>query len=171
MTLSGSTCHSGLYRSGNGTVLRHQLAHRGQTRSWVTVWHLVATQVTDINKDSGCRKTMDPDMVLGSGPGQMSLCPSWHCMSPRSECPQWLSRHWISTCSQTAEDLKFSSLVFLLVSSSLDADMMEIVAPCSCRCAFPFMTVNQCKNVFLLLVKYLVKLTMKLLTEGREFLF
>lgn len=92
----------------------------------------------------------------------MSLCPPWHCTSLRSEWPWWLSTHWISACSQAAKGLNFYSLDFLLVPNSLNTDMMGRAVPRSCCCAFfPFMTVNQCKDVFLLLVKYLVKLTMK----------
>lgn len=55
----------------SGIAVGHQPCHRWQPRSWVSVWHLVATWTVD----PGCCRTTDPDMVPGSipGPDIMSL--------------------------------------------------------------------------------------------------
>ena len=55
-------------------ALRHPHDHRVQPRPQASVWSSVATLAININKDSDCGRTMDPDMVLGSSPAQISPC-------------------------------------------------------------------------------------------------
>ena len=70
MTSGGTTSYSEHHVSSGSMDLRYTDDTWWQPKSWVSTWPLVLTQATDINTDPSYRRTMDPDMVLGSSPGQ-----------------------------------------------------------------------------------------------------
>lgn len=74
MVLHDSAGNSHQHGPGDGMALRHSHDHRVQSRPKASVWSSVATLTMDINKYSGCGRTMNPDMVLGSSPAQISPC-------------------------------------------------------------------------------------------------
>lgn len=84
--LTLGACYSGLYESGSSIPLRHQESHRWRSRSWESVWSLVAYWTTDKSTDSGCSSSIDTDMDFGNSPdldvivvrAGIEDCPEWH---------------------------------------------------------------------------------------------
>lgn len=71
-SLSQPALPSGLHegQDQHSIVLTHQHSLRWQPRSGTSSCYLVITQITDINIDSSCSRTLDPDVVLSVSPGQ-----------------------------------------------------------------------------------------------------
>lgn len=65
--LTLGACYSGLYEPGS-IPLRHQESHRWRSRSWESVWSLVAYWVTDKSTDSGCSSSIETDVNFGNSP-------------------------------------------------------------------------------------------------------
>lgn len=62
MAMGGRVSYSGHHGPGSGMSLGLQYGHRSQA----SLWPLVAMGAMDINTETGCSRTTNPDMVLGS---------------------------------------------------------------------------------------------------------
>lgn len=51
--------------SGGNAGHAHQYSFRQQHRPWTPTWPLVVTLATNINTDSDCNRTIDPDLAFG----------------------------------------------------------------------------------------------------------
>lgn len=87
-----SSAHPNWPDSGGATALRSQHGHRLQHRSWASTWPLVATWAREINTNSGCHRTMDPDMVLNCSLVQVVTIASGGCVG-YPDCHAPLRQH------------------------------------------------------------------------------
>lgn len=97
MSLGGNAGHSDKYGPGPvGSVApRHQHRLRWLPSLRTSVWPLVVTWATDINTDTSCSKTTDPDFALLGSTGHMASGQRRQrrpvtsaCSSPQGEVPQ-----------------------------------------------------------------------------------
>lgn len=54
------------YGSGGSMTLRHPDGHRFWSRTWASMWFLLAALAIDISTDPGCGRTIEPDMILAA---------------------------------------------------------------------------------------------------------
>lgn len=66
MAQGDSAGHSGQHALDDSMAPGHPHDLRLWPRHWASLWPLVAICAMDINKDTGCGRTMDPDIVLES---------------------------------------------------------------------------------------------------------
>lgn len=86
MTPVDSIDQPSLPHTNSSTTLRYQHGHSLWPRSQASMWALAATWTRDINRGLSCRRTMYPDMDLGSSPGCRHGS-QWPCRPPRLVWP------------------------------------------------------------------------------------
>ena len=94
MAPGGSARHSDQHGLSSGSTPIPQHCHRWQSRTWASLWPLVATWAMNINTDPSCGRTTDPDMVLGHhhGLGCQAGCPH-QCIPHHLHLPRSASLH------------------------------------------------------------------------------